>query len=81
MMVLFFRALFTLYKINADFFLHLLKIEHFQSVYLTETNSLYSLRFFFYVGRIECFIFSFWFKQTTQKKEKKTGEKPICQQK
>ena len=41
------------------FFLHLLKIEHFQSVYLTETNSLYSLRFFSMLAELSVLFFPF----------------------
>lgn len=74
MMVLFFRALFTLYKINADFFLHLLKIEHFQSVYLTETNSLYSLPFFPMLAELSVLFFPFDLNKQHRKRKRKWGK-------
>ena len=56
------------------FFLHLLKIEHFQSVYLTETNSLYSLRFFSMLAELSVLFFPFDLNKQHRKRKRKWGK-------
>jgi len=62
-------------KLMQIFSLHLLKIEHFQSVYLTETNILYSLPFFPpMLAELSVLFFPFDLNKQHRKRKRKWGK-------